>query len=111
MADDALERRLAQNAVTLSDKIESDFIASHGGPSAYILIRAKDDATEAMLALADVAPTDAKTIMALQYDIQRFRQLIGWMREAIEHGQEAWHKIKSQGQEELAETVFGAGDE
>lgn len=83
-----------QAMVTLANKIEADFIATHGGLATYLLASARNEASTALMALADVDPTDSKEITRLQNEVKRFRDMAEWMSKAVELGDEAWNELE-----------------
>lgn len=55
----------------------------------YLLARANEEYSDALAELAEVNPTDAEKIRALQSDIKRCVTLEAWLEEAIEAGRNA----------------------
>ena len=80
-----------QDKLRLSEAILSNFSdMNKGGPIAYLLTRAAQDAAEAAMALTATDPTAEKEIRRLQNDIERYRDTARWINEALASGQEAW---------------------
>jgi hypothetical protein len=98
-------RHLAMTAVALADKIEGDFIAKHGGLATWLLAQARKEASEALMALADVDPDDLKQIRNLQNIIHRHRDLTDWMAQAVETGNFEWNSLSMGDREALRATV------
>lgn len=92
---------MAMAAVALADKIESDFITQHGGLATYLLAAARKSAADALMALTDVDPDDAKEIRRLQNEIQRQRDLTEWMAQAVEAGNFEWNNSLTDGDRAL----------
>ena len=95
------EFREISAAVGLRDDIERAFISKHGGLATWLLSHARVEAAQAMRALIDIAPTDIDAIRSLQNDVQRHRDLIDWMQQAVEKGREAWEKMSRAEQEAM----------
>ncbi len=77
--------------IRLSNDILRSFVdLKAGGPIAYILGCAASEAADAYLGLATVDPAEAKTILQLQSDIARNRDIVRWISKAIVEGKEAW---------------------
>lgn len=98
-------KRLARAAAKLGDEIESAFVATHGGLATYLLACARDEASHALMTLADVDPTDHETIRKLQNQVQRHRDLTTWMAQAAENGRDAWLELDEGEQEAIASTI------
>jgi hypothetical protein len=98
-------RYLASAAVSLADKIEADFVATHGGLAAYLIVQARKEAGDALMGLADVDPKDHDTIQKLQNDVQRHRDLTQWMANAIEDGEIAWRQLDAGEREAIVQTI------
>lgn len=98
-------KRIAMAQVALADKIEKDFVATHGGLATYLLATAREQASDAMISLADVDPNDTKAIMHLQNEVQRFRDLSEWMSRAVEQGNEAWNHLDAGEQAVLTDMI------
>lgn len=93
------------SAVALADKIEADFIAKHGGLATWLLAQARKEASEALMALADVDADDTKQIRDLQNVIHRHRDLTDWMATAVETGNFEWNTLSQGDREALRATV------
>jgi len=61
---------------------------------AYLLRKAQDEASEALEALADVDPEDAKAIRTAQNKVKRADSIIGWLAEAIRTGIQATEQLR-----------------
>jgi hypothetical protein len=85
-------------AITLAEDFEREITGKSAGPVRYLLAKARRSALNATAALTEADPHDAKGIMALQNDIQRFRETVRWITEAFAAGDEAWSQLDEEEQ-------------
>jgi hypothetical protein len=93
----SFERALAEAAVSRAETILRDFdVTGKGTPLHWVLARAKAKASDALVALVDADPEDAKAIRALQNDVTRFRDLVSFLRETIAEAEDANHALNAE---------------
>ena len=51
--------------------------------------------------------TDAAVIRELQMQVRRFDDIVGWLREAITAGDEAYAQLSEEQKQELTQLVYG----
>lgn len=76
----------------------------------YLLARAKQEAADALLALASVQPNDVDSIRGLQNDVQRFRDLRRWLSEAVDKGRESFQALREEERDQLAAVIQDDAD-
>lgn len=98
------ERLALQHAIRLSAQLEVEIGDRKGTePIVAILHRARSAAAIALAALANVDPEDPKTIRALQNEVQRFEDMVGWVRAMIAEGLEADRELNDADRIEVQE--------
>jgi hypothetical protein len=81
------------------------------GPLFVVMTLARKDAIQALKSLAHVDPVAVEDIRKLQNEVQRFVDLLGYVREIFERGDEAEQRINAQDADELIEAVAAEGGE
>jgi hypothetical protein len=92
-------------AVERAALIERDFLTRQGGPILFILSKARAEATEAIAELITVDPAETRAIMALQNEVQRYRDLLKWLAEAISLGNDAVMLIDEEARDDIREAL------
>lgn len=84
---DVLDVLARKHAVQLSAEIQEQLTAKKGhSPLLVILSRARQDATTAIAALCEVDPESIDKVRICQNEVRRFIDLVQWMGEMIEAG-------------------------
>ncbi len=91
--------------VDLAAQIHGDLLAKGGGPVAHILKRARGEAAEALAALIVVDPTQVEEIRKLQNEVNRYRDLVRFLSDAVSAGLEAETMLSKEDREDLLETL------
>ena len=108
MTDDAIDLLWTAQAVTLSRDIEEQMTARAADgfrPLVAALQLARVEAGQAVAVLCDVDPTDTKEIRALQNQVQRFRDLVRWLKAIATAGIEAELALGDEDREDLERLV------
>jgi hypothetical protein len=92
-------------AAAIGMQIEADFIVNPAGPTAIILHRAKRESADALAALVTVDPEDAKEILRLQNLVNRYRDILRFVSEALNEGKEAEARLETQDVEEISKVL------
>jgi hypothetical protein len=86
----AWKTQQCERAVYRADEIINDLErVTGGGPLAHMLHRARIAAGVALDALVDVNPEDSQLIRTLQNEVQRHRDLVLWIGDAIRAAEDA----------------------
>lgn len=86
-------------------QIERDFLVKEGGPVLAVLARAREESALALARLVTVDPNEPRDIIALQNDIQRYRDLVRWLAETIQAAKDAEPFINEEVREDLREVL------
>lgn len=106
MITDPAERAAAQLAVQLSADIELQLTHVAGGaPVLALLGKARQLATNAIVALAEVDPDNAKAIRDLQNEIVIFKLIVAWLKEIVAAGFDAGDALDEDERDDLAEAI------
>lgn len=108
MTDAAVDLLWTAHAVALSRDIEEQMTArARDGfrPLVAALQLARVEAGQAVAALCDVDPDDAKEIRALQNQVQRFRDLVRFFKAIATAGIEAEIALSDEDREDLERLV------
>lgn len=93
----SIERSLAEAAVSRAETILRDFeVTGKGTPLHWLLAKSKARAADALVALIDVDPEDARAVRNLQNDVTRFRDLVNFLRETIAEAEDANHALNAE---------------
>ncbi len=105
--DPRYEMRMAERAVHLANAIEGDLIrsASTPGPLQLILVRAKNRAAQALLDLVHVDPHDWKAVQRLQNEVTTFKDIVKYVSDALNYGDEQNRKITEDERLDLTEML------
>jgi hypothetical protein len=103
------QMRWAEEAFRVAEATLGQLQSKKGSPLQFLLKRAKADSIEALITLIDVDPNDAKTVMALQNEARRFRDLIGYLQQIIAKGDEAYHALTSEERDDFLSLVEQEG--
>jgi hypothetical protein len=95
--DDAIAR-----ALNLEINIEADLLDHRKSIILAQLATARGTAIEAVKALIEADPFDARAIMALQNDVGRFSSLVKWLLNAQTRAAEAFAQLPPEEQEAVA---------
>lgn len=105
----ARDRAMAQRAVLMSADIETQFGQIQGGrPVAAIMLRLRDEAAEAMVALVTVDASAAEAVRELQGVVKRFDDFVRIVTELYHEGVEADHALQDEDLEDLRDYVIDA---
>ena len=85
--------------------VERDFLTAQGGPALLILVKAREEAADAMAALCIADPHDALIVMKLQNEVDRYRALVRWLAEVVADGRDAAQTISDEDREDLREAI------
>lgn len=105
-ADDPAHEAYIQ---ALADMVDAEDMLAKGGALRNILVRAFHEAKGALAALVDTPTTDPN-ITALQAQVKRYSDLVGWTRDIVNEGQDAAKQLDDGAREELLNTVRGEDD-
>lgn len=94
-----MDEKTIRRALDLGNQIEADRLS--GGPLTRLVAYARKGAIEAIRALLDADPTDAKEIYRLKNEVERFRELVDWVRDAQTAAEEHWQTLSEQEREEV----------
>lgn len=103
--DDTHEARLQ----ALADMVDAEDMLKRGGPLRNILLRAFDEAKDALAALVDTQTAD-ENIRALQYQVRRYGDLVRWTRDILNEGTDAAKELDDGSREELLNLTRGEDD-
>jgi hypothetical protein len=95
---DILKAKQMAEAIKLGDRIDQDIVADPAGPTAYLLMKARAEALNALEALAECAPQD---VALLQSIIRRYRDMCDWLTEARAEADEAHAQLSAEERDEL----------
>lgn len=96
----------ADRAVRISAEIEVQLMGGHGcTPILAMLVRARDEATQAMVMLVRGNANDPGEIRALQNIVVRFDDLVRWLQDLVRDGFEAEREISNEEREDLADML------
>lgn len=95
-------RTALQAVVRLSANAELELFHNiKRGPLVSVLLRAREDAIEALVKLVSVPPDETENVRKLQNEVQRFIDLLIYTRATLEAGDQALEELKPDEQEEL----------
>ena len=92
-------------AAAIGMQIESDFIVEPSGPTALILYRAQRESAQALADLVSVDPEDAKEIVRLQNLVNRYRDILRFVTEAVSEGKNAEHRLDQESLDEISKVI------
>lgn len=92
-------------AIHLHDLLEKEFTNDRAGPCTMLAVKARRAAIDATRALIDADADDTSRVRSLQSDIKRYRELIGWMRDIIATGKEAFHDLEAAERESVLKAL------
>lgn len=90
----------------LADMVDAQDMLDHGGALKNILLRAFDEAKDALAALVD-AETQDPAIRALQEQVRRYGDLVRWTRDVINEGKDAGKQLDAETREKLINVARG----
>ena len=105
-ANDPAHEALLQ---ALADMVDAEDMLKKGGALSNILLRAFEEAKDALSALVDT-PTADDTIRALQSQVRRYGDLVRWTRDIINEGQDAAKQLDDGAREEILNMTRGEDD-
>lgn len=103
------QMKWAEAALAASEATLASLQSTKTTPLQWLLKQAKADSIEALIALLDVDPTDAKTIMALQNEACRFRDIVGYLQQTVAKGDEAYHALTREERDDFLSLVDQEG--
>lgn len=80
--------RLANDA-----ELELFHTKAKNGPLLHIVMQARNEAIDALAALAEADPSKVEEIRKLQNAVARFNDLVTWIVNLLKAGDEAWQEI------------------
>lgn len=92
-------------AAAIGLQIEADFIVRPAGPTAIILARAQRESAEALAQLVTVNPEDAKEILRLQNLVNRYRDILRFVSEALNEGKDAQDRLDTEDVDEISKVL------
>lgn len=106
MKSDPTVRLGQQRNIADAWDIDSQLSAMRGcRPIVSMLVKAKNEAAEALSALAFADPNDPKVIMELQNCVKRFDDLVRWVREMIADGSLARSIVDETDEQEMSDFI------
>lgn len=102
-ANDPMHEALHQ---ALADMFDAVDMLENGGALANLILRAFQEAKEALAALVD-QPTQDPEISALQAQVKRYGDLIRWTRDIVNEGQDAEKILGDEAREDLSKLARG----
>lgn len=87
-------------AFRLAHQIENDLVVDNGGPVDYLLARAQEEAIQSIANLILVNPTDSNHIRQLQNEVNRYRDMLRWLSEAVAAGFDAEKRLSEEDRED-----------
>lgn len=106
---DPLFRMAKQRIVKVSADLEVQIAAvPGGGPCVEILRRLQDRAAESLAVLATADFTQVKEIVALQNEVKRYDEWLGWMRDIIHEGKAYDRQFTEDDRKELLDMLMGS---
>jgi hypothetical protein len=69
--------------------------------------KARRDASNALLRLATIPPTDTESIIWLQNEIRRYSDIIRWMRECKRMAQDQFNELAANDRDAIEEELYG----
>jgi hypothetical protein len=101
-----LETLAVAQMFAISMELETQLAATRGyRPVLAMLQLAKNEAAASLVALVNIAPTEAERIRDQQYEVKRFEKLCGWIKDVIEQGREADALLSEKEREELLDLL------
>lgn len=76
-----------------------------GGPLLYVLVKAREDAIEALCALVNADPADVEHVRKLQNEVQRFIDLVAYTKQLLAASDEAEAELNQHHAEAVREAM------
>lgn len=110
MDSDAAHLLALQRMISDSAEIEVQFRKDirGGRPVVTMLQKAREEAASSLVALVDANPDEPKEIRHHQNNVNRFRDLVRWLRQIVADGAEADKELDDQDREALIEYLVGS---
>lgn len=106
MSEDPIVRLARLRAIADSADIEAQLAVIQGcRPVLSILVKARNNAAQALAALAFVDPRKTNDIRDLQNAVRRFDDLVVWFGELVRDGFEADDEITAEDREEMIDLL------